>query len=143
MGKSKHRSHKFMNEMNGGNLMSMLFKFIIGVGLVLGVVAFILVLTRKDCPTTMEFTPPGSMGGECIKVSDNISVCGKGLKCNKDNVCVQQSAADGSLNSSCVTGANNSCKKGLVCVSNTKDAKDGNPGTCMFSINPSGSSKKK
>ena len=137
MGKSKHRSHKFLNELDGGNVMSMIFKFIVGVGLVLGVVAFILVLTRKDCPTTMVFKPPGSLGGECIKVSDNISVCNDGLKCNtSDNTCVLGGQPAGALNMPCVMGANNTCRKGLACVSNTKDAKDGDPGTCKIPVNP-------
>ncbi len=139
----KHRSHKFLNGTTDSNLMSMLFKFIVAVGLVLGVVAFILVLIRKDNDCPMEFTPPGSLNGECIKVSDNLGICSKGLKCNKDNVCVHGGATDGSLNSSCVMGADNSCKKGLVCVSDSGDNKNGESGHCMFSIGPSGSSKKK
>ena len=48
---SKHRANKFTDD---GTTGSMILKFIIGVGLCLGVVAFVLVLTRKCKPCEAE-----------------------------------------------------------------------------------------
>ena len=42
-------SHKFLN-LSGNSPLSIIFKFIIATGLILGVIAFVLVLTRKCTP---------------------------------------------------------------------------------------------
>jgi hypothetical protein len=64
---SKHRVNKFTD---GGGTAGSIGKFIVGVGLILGVVAFVLVLTRK-CKPCEAFDGGGADNEKGVKPIDH------------------------------------------------------------------------